>query len=152
MELEILSMNSRSDMMNLRIECSPRKCQGSCGAPVFLIPRSVLNNLVEEGFTVREMSMILSVSRTVYRRMRSYGICKIWWAHWKNSQRIPLLWWKPYKAFRDSIHRVDHDLVNLREKGRLHRRVYNVNKRSVLRRQSMDTNRNIKRSVYCQCG
>ena len=77
MELEILSMNSRSDMMNLRIECSPRKCQGSCGAPVFLIPRSVLNNLVEEGFTVREMSMILSVSRTVYRRMRSYGICKI---------------------------------------------------------------------------
>ena len=30
--------------------------------------------------------------------------------------------------------------------------IYNItsNKRSVLRRQSRDTNRNIKRSVYCQ--
>ena len=27
-----------------------------------------------------------------------------------------------------------------------------VYKRSVLRRQSRDTNRNIKRLVYCQCG
>ena len=27
-----------------------------------------------------------------------------------------------------------------------------LNKRSVLRRQSRDTNRNIKRSVYCQYG
>ena len=28
----------------------------------------------------------------------------------------------------------------------------NYNKRSVLRRQSRDTNQNIKRSVYCQYG
>lgn len=83
LELEILGVNSRSDMMTLRIECSkfgeqaPRKCQGSCGAPVFLIPKSVLQNLVEEGFTVREISTIMSVSEsTIYRRMSSYGISK----------------------------------------------------------------------------
>ena len=29
---------------------------------------------------------------------------------------------------------------------------YSINKCSVLRRQSRDTNRNIKRSVYCQYG
>ena len=31
-------------------------------------------------------------------------------------------------------------------------RVLNLTKRSVLRRQSGDTNRNTKRSVYCQYG
>ena len=46
-EMEILGINSRSDMMSLLIECTkfggeaPKKLKGTCGAPIFFIPQSV---------------------------------------------------------------------------------------------------------------
>lgn len=76
-EMEMLGINSRSDMMSLRIECTkfggeaPKKLEGTCGAPIFFIPQSVLGDLLQEGFTIKEISSILAVSEsTVYRRMR----------------------------------------------------------------------------------
>lgn len=155
-ELEILGVNSRSDMMALRVECSkygqqaPRKSQGTCGAPIFLIPKCVLENFLEEGFTIKEMSMILSVSEsTVYRRMSRYGLSKFEFADISDQEldleveniakEFPycgenlikqLLFEKGVKVqrmrIRDSIHRVDSDAAKSRKNGRLHRRVYNV--------------------------
>lgn len=179
-QLEILGVNSRSDMMTLRIECSkfgeqaPRKCQGTCGAPIFLIPRSVLENLVEEGFTVREISTILSVSEsTIYRRMNSYGISKLEFTDISDQQldvqvekvakEFPycgenlikqLLFGKGLKVqrmrIRDSIHRVDNEGVNLRKKGRLHRRVYNMKGPNEL--WHIDTNHKLVRWFFITIG
>ena len=76
-EMEMLSINSRSDMMSLRIECTkfggeaPKKLEGTCGAPIFFISQSVLGDLLQEGFTSKEIS-----ESTVYRRMRQYGLSK----------------------------------------------------------------------------
>ena len=50
-EMEMSGINSRSDMMCLRIECTkfggeaPKKLEGTCGAPIFFIPQSVLGHL-----------------------------------------------------------------------------------------------------------
>lgn len=70
-------------MMSLRIECTkfggeaPKKIEGTCGAPIFFIPKSVQGNLLQEGFTIKEISTILAVSEsTIYRRMRQYGLSK----------------------------------------------------------------------------
>lgn len=49
-EMEILGVNSRHDMMSLGIECTkfggeaPKKFEGTCGAPIFFIPKFVLGN------------------------------------------------------------------------------------------------------------
>ena len=82
-DLESLGVTSRSDVMALRIECStfggrvPKKFQAICGAPSFSIPKCVLENLLEEGFTISEIATILSVSeRTIYRRMSQFGFSK----------------------------------------------------------------------------
>ena len=82
-EMEMLGIHSRSDMMSLRIECTkfggeaPKKLEGTCGAPIFFIPQSVLGDLLQEGFTIKEISWILAVSEsTVYRRMRQYRLSK----------------------------------------------------------------------------
>ena len=70
-------------MMSLRIECTkfggeaPKKIGGTCGAPILSIPKSVLGNLLREGFTIKEISTILAVSASpIYRRMRQYGLSK----------------------------------------------------------------------------
>ena len=61
-EMEMLGINSRSDMMSLRIECTkfggeaPKKLEGTCGAPIFFIPKSVLGDLLQEGFTIKKIS------------------------------------------------------------------------------------------------
>ena len=66
--MEILGVNSRSDMMSLRIECTkfggeaPKKFEGTCGGPIFFIPKFALGNLLHEGFTIREISTMLAVS------------------------------------------------------------------------------------------
>ena len=154
-EMEMLGINSRSDM-SLRIECTkfggeaPKKLEGTCGAPIFFIPQSVLGDLLQEGFTIKEISSILAVSEsTVYRRMRQYGLSKFEFTEISDKDldaevekvtvEFPycgenfikqILYQKGVKVqrmrVRDSIHRVDHDGVNARKKGRLHRRVYNV--------------------------
>ena len=66
-EMEILGVTSRSDMMSFRIECTkfgeaPKKFEGTCGTPIFFIPKFILGNLLHEGFTIREISTILAVS------------------------------------------------------------------------------------------
>ena len=79
--MELLCVNSRSDMMVLRIECAklgkeaPKECKEVWGAPIFLIPNYVLDNLLEEGFTIKWISTILAVSEsTIYCRMSQYGL------------------------------------------------------------------------------
>jgi len=51
---------------------------------------------------------------------------------------------------RDSIHRVDHDAVNARKKGRLHQRVYNVKGPNHL--WHMDTNHKFVRWYFVIIG
>lgn len=155
-DMEQLGVNSRSDMMSLRTECAkfggqaPRKLPGTCGAPTFFIPKCVLENFIEEGFTVGEISKLLAVSEsTIYRRMSQYGLSKFEFTDISDKEldvevenvakEFPycgenfikqILFEKGVKVqrmrIRDSIHRVDDDAVNMRRKGRLHRRVYNV--------------------------
>ena len=72
-ELESLGLTSRREMMALRIDCAtfggeaPRKVKATCGAPSFSIPKCVLESLLGEGFTIKEISTILFVSEsTIY--------------------------------------------------------------------------------------
>lgn len=74
-----LSISNRIDMLNLQMACCTygskkpkRECLGF-GAPGFNIPKSVLENHLEEGFKIRRIASMLSVSEsTVYRRMQTY--------------------------------------------------------------------------------
>lgn len=83
-EFAMLGINNRQDIMALRIACStygekpPAMLYSFCGAPQFLIPKSVLECWLDEDFTITEISRLLSVSEsTVYRRMREYGLSKL---------------------------------------------------------------------------
>ena len=61
-EMEILGVTSGGDMMSLRIQCTkfggkaPKKFEGTCGSPIFFIPKSALGNLLQERFTIKEIS------------------------------------------------------------------------------------------------
>ena len=114
------------------------------------IPKCVLDNLLEEGFTIKKMSTVLSVSEsTIYLRMNRYGLSKFEFTDIsdeevdgeidKVTKEYPycgenlikqILFHNGVKVqwmrIRDSTHRVDHDGVSPRKKGQLHRRVYNV--------------------------
>ena len=155
-EMNQLGITSRVDMMNLRLECStygrqkPEKQRVGCGAPEFDIPKSVLEGHLEEGFTIQQISSMLSVSeRTIYRRMEKYGLRSHNFSNISDddldrhvrqvSEDFPfcgeqmlrfLLKERNIKVqrmrLRDSIHRVDQEGVRERKKGRLKRRVYNV--------------------------
>ena len=59
-EMKQLGVNSREDMMKLRIECSTygrfkpqRQRKQSCGAPAFYIPQSVIKSHLDEGFLIK---------------------------------------------------------------------------------------------------
>ena len=179
-EMEVLGVNSRSDMMSLRLESTkfgreaPKKLEGTCGTPIFFIPKFVLGDFLQEGFTIKEMSTILAVSEsTVYRRMRQYGLSKFEFTDISDKDldvevekvavEFPycgenfikqILFQKGIKVqrmrIRDSIHRVDHDPVNARKKGRLHRRVYNVKGPNHL--WHMDTNHKLVRWYFVIVG
>ena len=73
-----LGINDRNAIMSLRIACStfgsytPKR---GCHTNKFVIPKIFLENLIQEGFTVREISAIASVSeRTIYRHMTEYDL------------------------------------------------------------------------------
>ena len=73
-----LGLTDRNTMISLRIECS---IFGLCtplravGTNKFVIPKILIENLIDDGFSVKEMSNILCVSeRTVLRRMVEYGL------------------------------------------------------------------------------
>ena len=81
-EMETLGVNSRVDMMSLGIEWTkfggkaPKKSEGN-GVLTFYIPKFVLSNLLHEGFTVKDISMMVAVSEnTIYQRVRQFGLSK----------------------------------------------------------------------------
>ena len=52
----------------------PQKVTGN-GANKFITPKLLLQNLIEEGFTVAEMSKIFCVfERTLFRQMSEYNL------------------------------------------------------------------------------
>lgn len=80
-ETKQLGVSNSSDMMSLRMECSihgkrkPQRNRLGSGAPEFNIPKSILENHLEEGFKIKEIASMLSVSEsTNYRRMQSYRL------------------------------------------------------------------------------
>ena len=58
--------------MSLRVYCSkyerytPQKLPSQSGAPKFNIPKYMLENLLEEGFTIKEISGIICVQKELY--------------------------------------------------------------------------------------
>ena len=82
-DFETLGVTDNGVIMNLRVKCctfgesKPQK-YASGGAPKFLIPKEVLENLFDDGCLISEVSNILCVSeRTIYRRMEEYGLKKM---------------------------------------------------------------------------
>ena len=84
--MELLGVNDRNAMMNLRLQCfnygsspPPRKPgTQACGAPEYLISKSVLGGYLEDGFNIKEIASLLSVSEiTVYRRMGRFGLSQL---------------------------------------------------------------------------
>ena len=73
-----LGLTDRNAIMSLRIECSTfGLCtpQRAVGTNKFVIPKILIENLIDDGFSVKEMSNALCVSeRTVLRRMVEYGL------------------------------------------------------------------------------
>ena len=64
--------------MSLRIEhstfglCTPQR---AVGTNKFVIPKTLIENLIDDGFSVKEMPNVLCVSeRTVLRQMVQYGL------------------------------------------------------------------------------
>ena len=155
-EMEMLGISNRSVMMRLRIECNKYGCtkpnmdMSRNGAPQFDIPKSVLGNLMENGFKISEISKLLAVSeRTIYRRMVRYDLCQENFSlltddnldlhvtkiiiefpfcgenmvmQMLRQTGINVQWYR----LRDSIHRLDSKGVSETKRGRLHRRVYEV--------------------------
>ena len=72
-----LGLTDRNAIMSLRIECSTFglcTAQRAVGSNKFVIPKILIENLIDDRFSVKEMSNILCVSeRTVLRRMVEYG-------------------------------------------------------------------------------
>ena len=47
-------------------------------APKFNMPKIMLENVLEEGFKINEISVIICLAeRTIYRRMNEYNLSKI---------------------------------------------------------------------------
>ena len=150
-EMNELGVTDRGDMM-LRMACSMFECQKphrqevGPGAPAFDIPNLILEGHLEEGFKIREIASMLSVSEsTVYRRMQGYGLSSLDFSiicydeldrHiLEISKEFPfcgegmmqfILRQKGIKFQRirlgDGIHRVDQDGTQERKEGRLQRR------------------------------
>lgn len=157
-EMRLLGISSREDMMKLRTECTKygsskpimRKHKTACGPPMFVIPKCILKNLMDDGFLISDIAKLLSVSEsTIYRRMQIYSIAKQDFSRIDDNGLDQVLC-EIIKDFpfsgegilaqilkqkgirvqrqrlRDSLHRIDNSGVRERKKGRLRRRVYNV--------------------------
>ena len=124
--------------------------QSECGPPKFMIPKDVLENLIDEGFAISKIAKLLSVSEsTIFRRMRQYNISKDIFSTCNDDELDasvgPLIKDYPFCGenilgqmlrktgikvqrwrLRESMHHLDVSGINERKKGRLQRRVYNV--------------------------
>ena len=69
-ELELLGLPNHGDMTRLRVECLKfggeqlPKVTSNCGAPKFEIPKNVLENLLDEGFSIKEIATLLTISES----------------------------------------------------------------------------------------
>ena len=74
----------RNDMVRLRLECikfgsepPKRSAFNEAGAPKYEIPKNVIEEPLADGFSIKDIALLLSVSeRTVYRRMAEYDLRK----------------------------------------------------------------------------
>ena len=152
-DLEKLRLKDRSLIMKLRIECSTF---GSFSPPKgsktnkFQIPKELLENLIEEGFTNNEIYKIVYVSkRTIYRRMFEYGLkkreCNKITDEQLDTEVLALTKEFPFNGelmlghllkgrglyvqrfrLRDSIHCVDEGGIEARTRRRFKKRTCNV--------------------------
>ena len=59
-----LGMQSRKDIMSLRLECVkygskiPQRNRIGCGAPQFDVPKSILESYLDQDFTINEISKL----------------------------------------------------------------------------------------------
>lgn len=155
-ELESLGLTCKRQMMVLRTHCvkygckPPGKIYHEAGAPKYDLPKNVIEDLIQDGFSIKDISLLLSVSEsTVYRRMAFYGIRKqefsILGDQELDQEVVKLTQEFPYCGenmigkmlldkgitiqrfrLRESLHRVDKCGIAERSRGRLHRRTYNV--------------------------
>ena len=57
--------------------CTPQKLSSQYGALKFKIPKYILENLLEDGFTIKETPVIICVAeRTIYRQVNEYNLSK----------------------------------------------------------------------------
>ena len=117
---------------------------------ILFCQKNLFENFIEHGFTIKEMSALLGISaRTVYIRMDGFNFKKINYSDVDENQlyheiiqtteEFPycgelmireILRQKGFHVQRyricESVHRVCKNNVAARQKGRLHRHVYNV--------------------------
>lgn len=93
-KLETIGISNRSEMMKLRIECvkcgtsKPNRIhENSIGPPLFSIPRSTLENLIDNGFQISDIAKLLQISKsTVYRIMAQFGLSKRTFSQINNDE------------------------------------------------------------------
>ena len=153
----------------------PEKSFNPCGgAPKFCIPKHVLRDLIDEGFLIKDVSSLLGVSeRTIYRRMHEFGLevrkfaaisdeelderlSKLSTEYPNCGERFlnEILKNEGLKIqrsrVRDSLQRVDSVGIQRRKKGKLCRRVYNVQGSNHL--WHLDTNHKLVRWYFIIIG
>jgi hypothetical protein len=66
-EMQQLGISTKKDMVKLRSECAnygirkPQMSQSECGPPKFMIPKDVLENLIDEDFVISKIAKFLPV-------------------------------------------------------------------------------------------
>ena len=155
-ELKSLGVRNKLDMVKLRSECAkygsktPAKVNKGCGPSEYCIPEQLLRNLIADGFSVADISKLISVSeRTVYRRLQKYDISRFMFSNLSDEEidvhvsdlikdfpfcgenilrqmlkqsGVHIQRWR----FRESLWRLDEVGIKDRKKGCLKRRVYDV--------------------------
>jgi len=153
-EFNMLGIYRNEDMVRLRNECMKYgSCQSPtstnrCGPPQFEIPKYILQYLIHVGLHISDIAKLLSVSeRTIYRRLQRYGLSVENFSdlteeelHFHIGNAIKefqgenmlgqILKQKGFSVqrwrLRYAVHTLDDMGVSEKKKGRLQRRVYNV--------------------------
>ena len=172
-DFDKLGLKDRSLIMKLRIESSTSgrfSLPNGYNTNKFQIPKQLLENLIEEGFTNNEISKIVCVSEStiyrIYQRMLEYGLKKRGFSKITDEQLdtevLPLtkeflfncelmlghvlkgrgLYVERFRL-QDSMHRVEGGGIEARTRRRLKRRTYNVKGPNHL--WHIDTNHKLKR-------
>ena len=92
-ELKSLGVRNKLDMLTLRSECAkygsktPAKVNKGCGPSEYCIPEQLLRNLIADGFSVADISKLISVSeRTVYRILQKYDISRFMFSNLSDEE------------------------------------------------------------------